>query len=94
MYSPLVYPVVVLYRAEFPVLFLDKEKGGHVRRDGWSDVSLGQLFVDEVIECFVLHLVHWVDAAIEVIRRILFKVNRMVPGMQRRKVFRLLFAED
>ena len=85
--------LIVLHRSQLPILLLDEEERQSIRRDGWSNIPLCQLFVNEVVKSFVLSAGHGVDRAVNGIGDPLLEIDSVVPGPQGGEALSLLFAE-
>jgi hypothetical protein len=78
LHRPFVEGSVVLHWTQLPILFLDEEEGRGIGGDGGSNVSLRQLFVQEVVEGFIFGSCHGVYLAIDGFGGIVLEGDRMI----------------
>ena len=94
-YGVTVDPPIVLHQLQLSVLYSGDEKEEWcILRFRRVDISLRQLFSDELFQCGVFLLWHEVYFAINSIRGVLLKFNHMVSKAQWQEVVRFLLTKD
>ena len=94
-YGVTVDPSIALHQLQLSVLYSgDEREEWCILRFRRVDISLRQLFSDELFQCGVFLLWHEVYFAINSIRGVLLKFNHMVSRAQWQEVVRFLLTKD